>query len=62
MTFRELCNEKFRHVIESSGIRGAGHEAHVLYDEAHVLYDRLMMKFVRKIRSEKITLGDVRVV
>lgn len=35
-------------MVESSGIRRAGHEA-------HMLYDRLMMKFVRKTISEKIT-------
>jgi hypothetical protein len=52
---RELRNEKFRLMIESSGIRRAGHEA-------HMLYGRLMMEFVRKTRSKKNHLGDVRVV
>jgi hypothetical protein len=42
-------------MIESSGIRRAGHEA-------HMLYGRLMMKFVCETRSKKNHLGDVRVV
>jgi hypothetical protein len=37
-------------MIESSGIRIAGHEA-------HMLCDRLMMKFFSKTRSEKKSLG-----